>query len=64
MNKIGIKESPNCTLCQQCGDEWITSLNLSKLKLYKGYCGEMLGCKRENDVIVNSSAFETNKQTL
>ena len=45
----------------ECRDEWITSLNLSKLKLYKGYCGEILGWKKENDVIINSSAFETNK---
>ena len=36
---------------------------MSKLKLYKGYCGEILGCKKENYVIVNSSAFEANKQT-
>ena len=34
----------------------------NKLKLYKGYCSEILGCKKENDMIVNSSAFETNKQ--
>ena len=34
--------------------------NLSKLKLYKRYCGEILGFKKKNDVIVNSSAFETN----
>ena len=38
--------------------------DLSKLKLYKGYCGEILGCKKENDVIINSSAFETNKHPL
>ena len=43
-------------------DEWITSLNLSKLN--KGYCGEIPGCKKENDVIVNSSAFETNQPTM
>ena len=42
-------------------DEWITSLNLFKLKLYKGYCGEILGYKKENYVIVNSSVIETNK---
>jgi hypothetical protein len=34
------------------------------MNVYKGYCGEILGCKKENDVIVNSSAFETNKQTI
>ena len=62
LNKIGIKESP--IVSTESRNEWITSLNLSKHKLYKGYCGEILGCKKENDVIVNSSAFETNKQYL
>jgi hypothetical protein len=46
----------------ECHDEWIASLNLSKLKLYKGYCGEVLGFKKENDM--NSSAFKTNQHIL
>ena len=62
LNKIGIKESPNCTLCHQ-QNVAMNGSHLSKFKPYKGYCGEILGCKKENDVIVNSSAFETNQPT-
>ena len=48
----------------ECRDERITSLNLSKLKLCKGYCGEILECKKENDVIVNFWNKQTNSKWL
>ena len=41
-----------------------SNIPISNYTSIKGYCSEILGCKKESDVIVNSSAFETSQLTI